>query len=226
MQSLHTTPEDMPRPYTPSNPEPSQGQLVASANQQPAASSPPTSDLLPRWWEEPAGNLLSTSSRLDHIILVCEHDLFSDPGTPIEALCKQPASRLDDLCKTLGEHGLLSSDKPTKAEQIVRSLRGPALPAPAWDGSWLISAMGSPMDVGGVAAKLDWSICSVFCKIRHRVWVKRLLGYSHGGVSAFLDTVLNLRNGIARFLQSSPLDKWESLEVVSKREKLLVLDDC
>jgi hypothetical protein len=82
------------------------------------------------------------------------------------------------------------------------------------------------MDVGGVAAKLDWSICSVFCKIRHRFWVKRLLGYSHDGVSAFLDTVLNLRNGIARFLQSSPLDKWESLKVVSKREKLLVLDDC
>jgi hypothetical protein len=85
--------------------------------------------------------------------------------------------------------------------------------------------MGSPMDVGGVAAKLDWSICSVFCKVRHRAWVKGFLGYGHDGISAFLDAVLNLRNGVAWFLQSGPLEKWESLEVVSRNGKLALLSD-
>ena len=214
MHSSYTTHEDILPPYFPSGELP-QGEPVAFENVQPTPWLLPTGDLLSRWWEAPAGILLSTSSRLDHIILVCEHDLFSDPQTPIHALCKQPLSRLDDLCTTLGEHGLLSSDKPTKAEQIVRSLRGPVSPAPAWDGSWLISAMGSPIDIGGVAAKLDWSICSVFCKIRHRTWVKVFLGYGHDGVSAFLDAVLNLRNSIARFIKSGLLEKWKSLEVVS-----------
>jgi hypothetical protein len=215
MHSLHNSQEDILPPYALSGELP-QGEPVASENVRPTPSVPPSSDLLSRWWEAQAEQLLSTSSRLDHIILVCEQDLFSNPQTPIQALCKQPLSRLDDLCKTLGEHGLLSSDKPTKAEQIVRNLRGPVSTAPAWDGSWLISSMDSPMDVGGVAAKLDWSICSVFCKVRHRAWVKMFLGYGHCGISAFLDAVLNLRNGVAQFVQSAPLEKWESLEVVSK----------
>jgi hypothetical protein len=39
--------------------------------------------------------------------------------------------------------------------------------------------------VGSVAAKLDWSICSVFCKSGLRAWAKTFLGYKQDGISAF-----------------------------------------
>lgn len=181
----------------------------------------PSPAISSRWWEARAEMLLSTFSRLEDIILVCEYDLFSNPRTPIEALSKQPVSQLDDLCRMLGEHQLISSDKPTKAEHIVCSLRGPVSPALAWDGSWLISTMGSSLDVHSIAAKLDWSICSMFCKTRLRAWVKKFLGYEYNGISTFLDAVLKVRNDVARSLPSGPIYKWQSLEEVSEYWQLV-----
>jgi hypothetical protein len=111
-----------------------------------------------------------------------------------------------------------SDCRSRKAEQIVRIVRGQPPSDPKLDVGWLFSAMASPlMDVSTIAEKLDWSFCSIFCRITYYGWARWVLGYRHDGILSYLDVAFTLRNNIFRLLCSAPLAtllKWRSLLAV------------
>jgi hypothetical protein len=162
--------------------------------------------------------LLATSCNLLEIILICRFDLFADPEASTLALCRQPDFRLEYFLATLGGDRHTSDCRSRKAEQIVRILRAQPPSYPVLDVGWLFSAMTSPMmDVSTIAEKLDWSFCSIFCRITYYGWAKWVLGYKCDEILSYLGAAFTLRNNIFQFLCTAPpatLQKWRSLLVV------------
>lgn len=188
---LHVAGEGSPSPLT--APEPSQDQLVVSANQPPLSLAPGAP--FPRWWEGPALEILGTSSNVDLLIAICDFDLFQDPMASARALSRQPSARLDAILSVLRRGTVVLDNGLNRVQQTLATLRNKD--ALSWDPAWFFHSLASSDSVEGIAERLHSTIWSAFCSVTYasglwNCWRFKLLccseQLSQGGYSVSPDT--------------------------------------
>lgn len=202
---LHVAGEGSPSPLT--APEPSQDQLVVSANQPPLSLAPGAP--FPRWWEGPALEILGTSSNVDLLIAICDFDLFQDPMASARALSRQPSARLDAILSVLRGGTVVLDNGLNRVQQILATLRNKD--ALSWDPAWFFHSLASSDSVEAIAERLHSTIWSAFCSVTYASWVRWILGYGIAGVSNFFAALSNFRSEVIQCRQIPSLSERLSL---------------
>ena len=157
------------------------------------------------WWREAASELLQTSYDFDDIKLICKFAPGLNPTIAATLLSRRRKGWLDAflnvLCRDEAPENPPCDSLLSTAEAIVDIIRRrPLSPALGWNGDWIFSALISSTDIATIAETLDAQIHSTFCTIPFEDWVEWCCGYQNDGISNFLDTVFNFRNGLARYV--------------------------
>lgn len=174
----------------------------------PAAYLPSYSNVTPSYWlEEAAADVLRASYDFNDIKLVVKFTPGLDSATAAILLSSRHKGWLDAFLHVLCRDEAIN--KPTcgpplsTCEAIVAIIRRRSLSPAAlgWNGDWIVSALLSASDIPTIAEKLDAQMHSTYCTVPFEGWVAWCRGCRNETVSNFLDTILDVRNKLARCAQ-------------------------
>jgi hypothetical protein len=163
------------------------------------------------WWEEAVQEVCRTSEDPNTIENVLR--LLPAPSNTIDLLSKRNVrwlkTCLQVICEAKSYQVPPYKSQKCTAQAIVDAITWRQSP-PSWNGEWIISALMGSTEIPTIAEKFDFQIQSMFSRTTIQDWVAWRFGYPNNSTN-FLDTVIQVRNGLIHYAQSHGTVKLTSL---------------
>ena len=166
-------------------------------------------EIAPKWWETEVRRELESSSSLADIQLICRYVPVNNPNTAIQALSKQPRSRLKTLCKSTCLKYNCKWSSSQVAEAIVRSALERKETPILLDSrrSWSPPNSTTPASPENIAGSLNRHFRYLIKNVCLRDWIAAALGYTTNAIPSLLEEYSNTREMLHQWYKQKSLRK-------------------